>query len=500
MEAFQYKIRKEKELIEKPKLDFDISTVSLIDTEVRLIAKNEAKNIIIEYEYLHCLPRVTKYHFGLFFKVNNKEYLGGVVIYSPEYGENLGVWEKYGFKNTIITLSRGVCLWWTPKNTASFFIAQTLDWIKKNTIYKVITATVDPSAGEIGTIYQSLNWHYVGLMKGNYSYKNNESKRFSVIINNKTKTSRSIRRELGTIKKDIILQKYPDAIFVNQHRKRRYFYFMGSKNENKIFLKNIQHLIQKYPKREKFDIAISGIIYKITNLINNKIYIGQTTRSLSDRISEYKNGNSNNIIDKAIKKYGFINFKFEIIDTSNTIDDLNLKEISYIKEFKSNNRNIGYNILEGGRNSIPNQETRDKLSKSHKGIKQDETWIKNRIYEKGSEDAKKYGRAKTDEEKKILSNKLSGDKSYWFGKQRSEDTKRKVSETKKKQNRKMSESERLALCKKVYLININTGEAIEYESLTMACEIHNIRMNTVSYRCKNEYIDKNNMKWSFISP
>lgn len=495
MEAFQYKKRKEKEAIEQCSLPFDITKISLKNTEIRLIKKNEAKSIIEEYEYLGCLPRVTKYHFGIFFKIDDKEYIGGAITYSPDYAENLNVWEKYGFKDKLITLSRGVCLWWTPKNSASFFITKTIKWLKINTTYKVLSATVDPSAGEIGIIYQSLNWYYVGLMKGNYSHTNKELKRFSVLIDGKKKSSRSIRQELGTISKEIILQKYPDAIFVSQHRKRRYFYFIGTKIENKLFLKNIEHLLQPYPQKEKDDILISGIIYKITNQINQKIYIGQTTRSLNDRMSEYRREIGNNPIDKAIKKYGFNSFKFEIIDTAENLEELNFKEKIHISTFKSNNREIGYNVLDGGRNSIPGPETREKLSRAHKGKKQNKNWIEKRIHKRGSEEAKKYGRQKTEEEKKHLSDELSGENGYWFGKERSNETKQKISTS--KNGTKIKESARLALCKKVYLTNITNNNITEYESIDMASKSTGIKMTTVSYRCKNEYIDKNNVKWSF---
>ena len=61
-------------------------------------------------------------------------------------------------------------------------------------------------------------------MSGNY-INNKESKRFSVLINGKLRYSRSIRKEFRTMKKDIILKKYPNAKFLPQYRKRRYFYF-----------------------------------------------------------------------------------------------------------------------------------------------------------------------------------------------------------------------------------------------------------------------------------
>ena len=54
-------------------------------------------------------------------------------------------------------------------------------------------------------------------------------------------------------------------------------------------------------------------IYKITNLINNKIYIGSTC-NFKDRKSKHKNKKTNTMISRAISKYGWDNFLFEIIE------------------------------------------------------------------------------------------------------------------------------------------------------------------------------------------
>ena len=246
MIAYQYKIRKEKELTEK--LDFDYSLATLKNSIIKRIDKKTATNIILEYEWLHSMPFANKYFFGLYFIINDKEYLGGVLVFGNEYSENTGVWKKYDFENKILLLSRGVCLWWTPKNSASFFISRACKWLKNNTEYKIITATVDKAAGEVGIIYQSLNWHYVGLMSGNY-HGNKMATRFGVIIDGKLRFSRWIRNKIGSMKKEEILKIYPNAIFVPQYRKERYFYFMGNKNENKKFLNAIKHIILPYNKR-----------------------------------------------------------------------------------------------------------------------------------------------------------------------------------------------------------------------------------------------------------
>ena len=94
-------------------------------------------------------------------------------------------------------------------------------------------------------------------------------------------------------------------------------------------------------------------IYKIQNKINNKIYIGQTI-NYDKRIDEHIYGRKNTkqhkeqVIDRAIKKYGKNNFSFEKIYTCSSQQEADEKEKKYIKIFNSLKPN-GYNILEGGR-------------------------------------------------------------------------------------------------------------------------------------------------------
>lgn len=99
-------------------------------------------------------------------------------------------------------------------------------------------------------------------------------------------------------------------------------------------------------------------IYQYLNKINNKIYIGQTN-NLERRIREHKSNafnsksvNYNNIIHKAIRKYGYENFEISVLEIlEGTYDDANEKEKKWIKEKNSLITENGYNILEGGNNS-----------------------------------------------------------------------------------------------------------------------------------------------------
>lgn len=88
-------------------------------------------------------------------------------------------------------------------------------------------------------------------------------------------------------------------------------------------------------------------IYQITNLINGKIYIGQTN-NIARRWSNHKTCNSPSMaIAKAIKKYGVDNFKFEILYRNIPIEQIDELEIKTIAEKNSLVPN-GYNISKGG--------------------------------------------------------------------------------------------------------------------------------------------------------
>ena len=114
-----------------------------------------------------------------------------------------------------------------------------------------------------------------------------------------------------------------------------------------------------------------GVIYKITCLINRKIYVGQTI-NFKRRINQHKRDSSKfrNGIDAAIAKYGWENFSVEVIEKC-PVEQLNEREIFWIRELNSKYPN-GYNLTDGGRNFcgyVPTPELRALLSKIHTGRK-----------------------------------------------------------------------------------------------------------------------------------
>jgi hypothetical protein len=235
-------------------LPWDGRNLSLADARLREIGRETAGPFIEQYEWLGCLPAVTWHCFGLYFD----GLLGAVVTYGPEYSENLGKlkregkvracadWSRYGFEGKMILLSRGACAHWTPPNTGSKIIRLSMRMLDKK--YEVITATVDPAAGEIGTIYQACGFHYVGSMrKANPKVTFREQDRHAWMINGKIIGSRTMRARIGSTKHEEILRHFPSAVVMMQHSKGRYFAFRGPNAATHFDA--IRDKVLPYPKR-----------------------------------------------------------------------------------------------------------------------------------------------------------------------------------------------------------------------------------------------------------
>ena len=149
------------------------------------------------------------------------------------------------------------------------------------------------------------------------------------------------------------------------------------------------------------DINYYGVIYKITCLVSNKIYIGKTTKTIEIRLKEHFYSKSIEHLHNAIRKHGKENFKIEILCYCYNEIGLNYKEVELIAKYDCRNREIGYNILPGGEGF---------------GGGKNHPW---------------FGRAHSDETKQKLSELNKGEKNPRFGKIVSQETKNKMSEASK---------------------------------------------------------------------
>jgi group I intron endonuclease len=154
------------------------------------------------------------------------------------------------------------------------------------------------------------------------------------------------------------------------------------------------------------------IVYKVTNKLNGKCYIGQTIRTLSARwASHCKKNNECVAISRAIQKYGKESFCIDTIAEYKTMEDLNNAEEYYIDWYNSLSPN-GYNLHTGGLNHIMSEESKKKLSDSLKGK---QTWW--------------LGKPHSKETKKKMSESRIGSNNRMFGRKHSEETKQKIRAT-----------------------------------------------------------------------
>jgi group I intron endonuclease len=121
------------------------------------------------------------------------------------------------------------------------------------------------------------------------------------------------------------------------------------------------------------------IVYKHTNKINGKSYIGITKRTIEQRVYDGYAGSRH--FNSAISKYGWENFETTILEENLTCDEACSKEKYYIEKYDSINN--GYNLEEGGIYGTINPETRKLMSDRMIG----NTYSKNQVF---SEEAKKH--------------------------------------------------------------------------------------------------------------
>lgn len=184
-------------------------------------------------------------------------------------------------------------------------------------------------------------------------------------------------------------------------------------------------------------------IYKLTNIINHKIYIGQS-KDVAQRWRHHrasvKNNRPTQIVHHAMIKHGLDNFVFEIIFSCYTQDDINWAEEYFIHYYDSRNPEKGYNLTNGGsvapkteewKRKVSEklmghevtQEARDKISQGNTGkIRTDEFKKNVSIFHKGKE--------VSEETRQLLSTINLGNKNN-LGHKHSDESKQKMSKANK---------------------------------------------------------------------
>lgn len=144
----------------------DLENINLDDFEFSIIAqdatkeKKEATEFIKRYEWLGTVGSYPTH----WFTARYKGILGGVIImgmpnaFSKLLGEETKQIERL--------IARGASASWCPKNLGSKFLMWCIKWMVDNTQYRLFTCYSDPQAKEVGSIYQGLNFFYLGQGSG----------------------------------------------------------------------------------------------------------------------------------------------------------------------------------------------------------------------------------------------------------------------------------------------------------------------------------------------
>ena len=163
-----------------------------------------------------------------------------------------------------------------------------------------------------------------------------------------------------------------------------------------------------------------GFVYKITNTVNNKAYIGISIHEPEKRrIKAHLNGHGNRIIAAAVKKYGKDAFTYEVLEANVFDEFLPDLEVAYIANFNTVAPH-GYNLTHGGDHAIPCEETRRKISEGNRG-----RTMSAKARRKLSEVNK--GKSHTESTRRKMSEERKGEKNNFYGKRHSEKSRRKMS-------------------------------------------------------------------------
>lgn len=212
-------------------------------------------------------------------------------------------------------------------------------------------------------------------------------------------------------------------------------------------------------------------IYKHTNLINGKVYIGQTKcEDLNRRWRNGKGYQTSSYFYYAIQKYGWDNFSHEVLEIVDSYEEANKKEEYYIKLYDSLNHEKGYNLRPGGHNSPLTEEQKQKISNSLKGrIFSPETKEKMRQANLGEKNPM-FGKRMSEESKEKIRISLE---EYWTPEKRKERSRKYSGKNNPNYGKKMSKESliKASRAKTKYLIQcVETGEIFEsmYEAYSFA--------------------------------
>ena len=231
---------------------------SLRNAWVRETDHETAKSIILRYEWLQSMG-ATDFQFALYFG----EHFAGAVCFGRTSGtktaESISGKE---YAHLFKTLNRGACAHWSHPNSASFLIAHACRLMVQKG-YHIFVAYADPSAGEIGTVYQACGWNYCSPVSSGASsfvwagkpvahdpicgtFKDGK---LHDERNIQHSTRRGLRLECSRREKRLLIIK-EGFVFLKSAPKLRYVGLYGDRHTKRILRAALRWEVLPYQKRE----------------------------------------------------------------------------------------------------------------------------------------------------------------------------------------------------------------------------------------------------------
>jgi len=253
--------------------------------------------------------------------------------------------------------------------------------------------------------------------------------------------------------------------------------------------------------------VVMGTIYKIVNIVNDKVYVGQTLHSAKRRFdchmwASRQEGHGKKF-HNAIKKHGAKNFTLIEVEKCgrDILDEREIFWIAYYDSYKN-----GYNSTTGGESGFfHSDETKEKIRQMSTGRKHSEE-TKKLISKIGmgrthSDEAKKKisiaktgnkyweGKTHTDEYKQYMSELQGGENNPFYGKKHSEESRKKMSDN--MTGKRMGKDNPYS--KKV--INIDTGDI--FDTMSEAAKAYGILISGISACCKGNQNTVRGQRWEY---
>jgi hypothetical protein len=234
--CFQRQLRESKD-DGRPRMsleDLHTSTVKEIDFKT-------AQDFILQYEWLGTMG-TTKFSYGLYtqsgdlFAVYCFGLTAGTQVLSQPFGEE--------HKHEGIVLVRGACAPFAHEHSSSFGIGKVMPLVRDRG-YKFVIAYSDVESGEIGTVYQSTNWHFFGITSSVVYLVRPDGKRTDPKLIHKYAKKNGITRQ-----EQIQIFLDEGYTFEKANPKLKYIKLIGNKRDNKELMKKKRFNIYPYLKRQ----------------------------------------------------------------------------------------------------------------------------------------------------------------------------------------------------------------------------------------------------------